>query len=54
MTDTPMKLTVVTGEVPAWRKKLVSVLSHVALMAASILMLYPLLWMLSASVRPES
>ena len=54
MTDTPMKLTVVTGEVPVWRKKLVSVLSHVALMAASILMLYPLLWMLSASVRPEN
>jgi multiple sugar transport system permease protein len=54
MTDTPMKLTVVTGEVPVWRKRLVSVLSHVALMAASILMLYPLLWMLSASVRPEN
>ncbi len=54
MTDTPMKLTVVTGEVPVWRKKLVSVLSHVALLAASILMLYPLLWMLSASVRPEN
>ena len=54
MTDTPMKLTVVTGEVPVWRKRLVSVLSHVALMAASILMLYPLLWMLSASVRPET
>jgi multiple sugar transport system permease protein len=54
MTDTPMKLTVVTGEVPVWRRKLVSVLSHVALMAASILMLYPLLWMLSASVRPET
>ena len=54
MTDTPMKLTVVTGEVPVWRKRLVSVLSHVALLAASILMLYPLLWMLSASVRPET
>jgi multiple sugar transport system permease protein len=54
MTDKPMKLTVVTGEVPVWRRKLVSVLSHVALMAASILMLYPLLWMLSASVRPET
>lgn len=53
MTDAPMKLTVVTGETPLWRKRLTSVLSHVALLAASILMLYPLLWMLSASVRPE-
>ena len=54
MTDAPMKMTVVTGEVPLWRKRLVSVLSHAALFAASILMLYPLLWMLSASFRPET
>ncbi len=54
MTDAPMKLTVVTGETPIWRKRLTSVLSHAALIAASILMLYPLLWLLSASVRPES
>jgi len=54
MTDAPMKMTVVTGEVPLWRKRLVSVLSHAALLAASILMLYPLLWMLSASFRPET
>lgn len=54
MTDAPIKLTVVTGETPLWRKRLTSVLSHAALLAASILMLYPLLWMLSASVRPET
>ncbi len=54
MTDAPIKLTVVTGETPLWRKRLTSVLSHAALLAASILMLYPLLWMLSASVRPEN
>ncbi|MEJ7474879.1 carbohydrate ABC transporter permease, partial [Staphylococcus saprophyticus] len=29
-------------------------LSHVGLLAASVLMLYPLLWMLAASFRPEN
>ena len=29
-------------------------LIHALLIGASILMLYPLLWMLSASVRPEA
>lgn len=54
MTDAPMKLTVVGAETPLWRKRLVSVLSHVALLSASLLMLYPLLWMLAASFRPEN
>jgi multiple sugar transport system permease protein len=31
-----------------------SVIAHVLLIGASILMLYPLLWMLSASIRPEN
>lgn len=31
-----------------------SVVAHVLLIGASILMLYPLLWMLSASVRPQT
>ena len=50
------RLTVVTEASPAklWRKRILSVLAHVALIGASILMLYPLLWMLSASFRPEN
>jgi multiple sugar transport system permease protein len=36
-----------------WRR-IRSVVAHVLLIGASILMLYPLLWMLAASVRPES
>ncbi|WP_309083335.1 carbohydrate ABC transporter permease [Chelativorans sp.] len=36
------------------RHPFVSLLIHAALIAAAILMLYPLLWMLSASLRPES
>ena len=50
------RLTVVTEASPAklMRKRILSVLAHVALIGASILMLYPLLWMLSASFRPEN
>lgn len=54
MTDAPMKLTVVGVETPIWRKRLMSVVSHGLLIGASILMLYPLLWMLAASFRPEN
>jgi multiple sugar transport system permease protein len=36
-----------------WRRRATSILTHVLLIGASILMLYPLLWMLSASFRPE-
>ncbi|WP_083982608.1 carbohydrate ABC transporter permease [Devosia soli] len=54
MTDAPMKLTVVGAEAPAWRKRALTILSHALLIGASILMLYPLLWMLAASFRPEN
>ncbi|WP_143077998.1 carbohydrate ABC transporter permease [Devosia psychrophila] len=36
------------------QRKLISVLTHVALLAVSVLMLYPLLWLLAASFRPEN
>ncbi|KFL29516.1 sugar ABC transporter permease [Devosia riboflavina] len=36
---------------PSWP---VRTITHVLLIAASVVMLYPLLWMLSASVRPEA
>jgi multiple sugar transport system permease protein len=48
------KLTVVTGAPAPGRKRLTSVLIHVALLGASVLMLYPLLWLLAASFRPEN
>ncbi len=54
MTSDVHRLTVVTGATPLWRKRLGSVVAHTLLIGASILMLYPLLWMLSASFRPES
>jgi pectin-derived oligosaccharide transport system permease protein len=57
MTTDIQRLTVVTGAQTAaikTRKRLLSILSHVLLIGASILMLYPLLWMLSASFRPEN
>jgi len=47
-------LTVVTAATPLWRKRLTSIVAHMLLIGASILMLYPLLWMLSASFRPEN
>ena len=54
MTTEAQGLTIVTGATPLWRKRLGSVIAHVLLIGASILMLYPLLWMLSASFRPEN
>lgn len=54
MTSDAAKLTIVTAATPLWRKRLGSVVAHVLLIGASILMLYPLLWMLSASFRPEN
>jgi multiple sugar transport system permease protein len=57
MTADVGRLTVVTGEATAariWRKRASSVIAHLLLIVASILMLYPLLWMLSASFRPEN
>lgn len=56
MTSDAPRLTVVTGSEAntAWRKRTFSVISHGLLISASILMLYPLLWLLSASFRPEN
>ncbi len=54
MSDVPIKLTVVTGAPSPGRKRLTSILIHVALLSASVLMLYPLLWLLAASFRPEN
>jgi multiple sugar transport system permease protein len=53
-TDAP-RLEVVTAHTPSpLRRRLTTILIHVLLIGASIAMLYPLLWMLSASVRPEN
>jgi multiple sugar transport system permease protein len=55
MTSEVHRLTVVEEEDRAKviRKRVWSVVAHVLLIGASILMLYPLLWMLVASVRPQ-
>jgi len=53
--NAPAKLTVVTGAAPSSaRKWSTSVIIHAALLGASVLMLYPLLWMMAASFRPEN
>ena len=56
MTTEVHRLTVVEGDDAsrARRKRIWSIVAHVLLIGASILMLYPLLWMLAASVRPEN
>ena len=54
MTAEAAGLTVVTGSSRSKRRRIMSVVAHVLLIGASILMLYPLLWMLSASFRPEN
>ncbi len=57
MTTDVARLTVVTGEkTPAQKllKRIGSIAAHVLLIGASIVMLYPLLWMLAASFRPEN
>lgn len=53
MTTDAERLTVVTGSSPA-RRKMMSIIAHVLLVGASIVMLYPLLWLLAASFRPEN
>jgi multiple sugar transport system permease protein len=56
MTTDVHRLTIVEApsqSATAWRR-VRSVVAHVLLIGASILMLYPLLWMLAASVRPEN
>lgn len=55
MTTEAARLTVVTGNVKSPLRRIGgSTLAHALLLGASVLMLYPLLWMLSASFRPES
>jgi multiple sugar transport system permease protein len=57
MTTDVHPLTVVMETSPGGRvlrKRIFSVVAHVLLIGASIAMLYPLLWMLSASFRPEN
>lgn len=56
MTTDVQHLTVVTAMSPGRlaRRRIYSMLAHGLLIGASILMLYPLLWMLSASFRPEN
>ena len=54
-TNAPAGLSVVTGDAPsASRRRTMTVLAHAALLATSLVMLYPLLWMLAASFRPEN
>ena len=54
MTDATMSSVTAPPSAPPGRRGPVgSILVHAALIAASIAMVYPLLWMISASVRPE-
>ena len=54
MTDATLSAAAVDPEAAARRRGIVTLVVHVLLIAASIVMLYPLFWMLSASVRPEA
>ena len=56
MTTDVQRLTVVTenGATRRLRRRITSTLAHVLLIGASILMLYPLLWLLASSFRPEN
>jgi multiple sugar transport system permease protein len=54
MTDATLPAAAIDPAAAARRQRLVTLGVHVLLIAASIVMLYPLLWMLSASVRPEA
>lgn len=56
MTTDVHRLTVVVEDdaAKALRKRIRSIVAHVLLIGASILMLYPLLWLLAASFRPEN
>ena len=54
MTTDARPLEVVDGSGGGVSRRLRSLRAHVLLIGASILMLYPLLWMLAASVRPEN
>jgi multiple sugar transport system permease protein len=54
MTDATLPAVAIDPEAAARRRRMVSLVVHVALIVASLVMLYPLFWMLSASVRPEA
>jgi multiple sugar transport system permease protein len=58
MTTDAHRLTVVTGAEndasARLRKRIFSVVAHALLIGASILMLYPLLWLLAASFKPDN
>lgn len=56
MTTDVQRLTVVTEDDASrrLRRRVMSIVAHALLIGASILMLYPLLWLLAASFRPEN
>ena len=37
---------------PTWRDRTRSVIKHILLIAASVIMIYPLLWLIASSFRP--
>jgi multiple sugar transport system permease protein len=54
-TEAPQGLTVVTGQqISPTQRRIKSIVVHALLLAASVAMLYPLLWLLAASFRPEN
>jgi multiple sugar transport system permease protein len=53
MTDAALDLGAPDPAAAARRARVVNFVLHALLFAASVIMLYPLLWMLSASFRPE-
>ncbi|NRG43033.1 carbohydrate ABC transporter permease [Rathayibacter sp. VKM Ac-2835] len=52
-TDVPRATARAKGPVGEGRRRVTSVLKHVALILVCLVMLYPLLWMLASSVRPN-
>ena len=53
MTDAPLKPGSLEAELAERRPLWLSLLIHAALIAICFVMIYPLLWMISASVRPQ-
>jgi multiple sugar transport system permease protein len=53
MTDATLSAVAIDPAAAARRRRIVTLIVHVLLIGASIVMLYPLFWMFSASVRPE-
>jgi len=54
MTDSTFPAVAIDPAAAARRRRTVTLVVHLLLIAASIVMLYPLFWMLSASLRPEA